>query len=431
MPPTDDLKPETGEQAAPEKFFTTPLLIISVTVFIDLIGFGMVIPILPFYAETPPFNATPFEIGMLFAIYSWVQFFFTPILGRLSDIYGRRPILFISLLGSALGYFVIGIAGTLPLVFLGRIISGITGGNISTAQAYIADVTSRENRAKGMGLFGAAFGLGFILGPAIAGILSKYGIHVPFYFAAVLSLLNATALYFVLPESIKPGAAAVKKRKNRIVALVESFREFEFGLINLVYFLLITAFSIMTYAFVLYTSFTFGYTAEQNGYLFAYVGLIAIVGQGVLFGVLAHKFGEAYLAVAGCLIMAVSLFAVPYVGPLTGGLVALLVGTGFMSFGNALASPALTSLVSKIAHESEQGQTLGIMQSGASLARAIGPTIGGFLLNNSVNKVDTFTIFRTFWTSAGIMFVAFLVAAYFARAVKVRRAAAEDQLTAR
>src|SRR5215210_8086513 len=196
---------QTKEESASDKFFTTPLIIIYVTVFIDLIGFGMVIPILPFYAETAPFNATPFEIGILFSIYSWMQFFFSPILGKLSDKYGRRPILFISLLGSAIGYFVIGFANTLALVFIGRIIGGITGGNISTAQAYIADVTTRENRAKGMGFFGAAFGLGFILGPAIAGILSKYGVHVPFYFAAFLSLFNAIVLYFVLPESLKPN----------------------------------------------------------------------------------------------------------------------------------------------------------------------------------------------------------------------------------
>jgi Arabinose efflux permease len=415
-------EPKVVEPAKSDKFLTTPLIIIFVTVFIDLIGFGIVIPILPIYAETPPFNATPFEIGMLFSIYSWMQFFFSPILGRLSDRYGRRPILFISILGSAVGYFVVGYAGTLFLVFAGRIISGITGGNISTAQAYIADVTSKENRAKGMGLFGAAFGLGFILGPAIAGILSKYGIHVPFYFAAALSLINATALYFVLPESIKPGAnREIREQKNRLVELLSSLKEKEFGLINLIYFLLITAFSIMTYAFVLYTASVFGYTAEQNGYLFAYVGLVSIIGQGLLFHRLVDRLGEGLMTSAGCLMMAGSLLSIPFIGPEAGrgGLPALLIGSAFLSLGNAFASPALTSLVSKLSLEHEQGKSLGILQSGASLARAIGPTIGGILLNNQFNQVDGQTIFRTFTTASAIMFVAFLAAVYFTKTVRL------------
>jgi DHA1 family tetracycline resistance protein-like MFS transporter len=395
---------------------------------------------LPIYAETAPYNATPFEIGMLFSIYSWMQFFFSPILGRLSDKYGRRPILFISILGSAAGYFVVGYAGTLFLVFAGRIISGVTGGNISTAQAYIADVTSKENRAKGMGLFGAAFGLGFILGPAIAGILSKYGIHVPFYFAAALSLANATALYFVLPESIKTRAAddqtsgSLQKSEkrlgvidliyivlNRFVELFKSLQEKDFGLINLIYFLLITAFSIMTYAFVLFTSFKFGYSAEQNGYLFAYVGLVSIIGQGVLFHRLVNRFGEGLMTSAGCLIMAGALLAIPFIGPGAGqgGLTGLLIDAAFLSLGNAFANPALTSLVSKLSHEHEQGRSLGILQSGASLARAIGPTIGGILLNNQFNQVDGATIFRTFSTASAIMFVAFIAAVYFTKVVKL------------
>jgi DHA1 family tetracycline resistance protein-like MFS transporter len=381
----------------------------------------MVIPILPFYASSPEFRATPFEIGMLFSIYSWMQFFFSPILGRLSDRYGRRPILFISLLGSALGYFVIGFANTLVVVFIGRIIGGITGANISTAQAYIADVTTKENRAKGMGLFGAAFGLGFILGPALAGVLSKYGIHVPFYFAAVLSLANAVALYFILPESLKPGAyAANEGRKGNVAEILDSLRDRRFRAIAAIYFLLITAFSIMTYAFVLFTDFTFNYDAEQNGYLFAYVGFLAIIMQGGVFGIAAKTFGEERLVVFGCIMLAVSLFAMPFTSPVFGGLAGLLIVSGFLSFGNAFASPALTSLASKFAGDHEQGRVMGVMQSGAALARAIGPTIGGVLLNNSVNKVDRFTVFRTYWVAAGIMFVAFLTAAYFMRSLKAK-----------
>lgn len=410
-----------------EKFFTPPLIIIFVTVFIDLIGFGMVIPILPYYANTAPFFAAPIDIGFLVAAYSLMQFFFSPVLGRLSDRYGRRPILFFSLIGSAIGYAVMGFATTLFLVFLGRIIGGITGGNISAAQAYIADVTSKKDRAKGMGLFGAAFGFGFIVGPALAGILSKYGVHVPFFFAAGLSLINAIALYFILPESLKKSARqAMPERKNRFVEMFESLKNQEFREINIVYFLLVTSFSIMTYAFVLYTAFRFGYTPEQNGYLFAFVGVVAILGQGLLFSLLVSKFGESALIIAGCLLMVLSLFAIPIVGPEYGGLTALLIGTAVLSFGNALASPGLTSLASKTAGDHEQGRAMGILQSGASLARFIGPVIGGFLLNNAFGAVDDQTLYRTFWTASAIMFVAFLVAVYFARTAKISGRIAMD-----
>ena len=404
------------EQSTTEKFFTKPLIIIYITVFIDLVGFGIVIPALPYYVEGEAFRATPFEIGLLFASYSLMQFIFSPILGSLSDKIGRRPILFFSLLGSAIGYLLIGYAGALWMVFAGRIISGVTGGNISTAQAYIADVTSKENRAKGMGLFGAMFGLGFVFGPAIGGILSRYGIGVPFLFAAALSLVNAVSIYFILPETVGKNRIAEQTiRKNRIAELFDALKDSRFGTLTAVYFFLVTAFSIMTYAFVLYTIERFGFTAEQNGYIFALVGILAVIFQGGAFNGLVRKFGENSLTIVGCLLIAVSLFAIPFISPQTGGLVGLLVMVSLLAIGNSMASPALTSIASKISDDAEQGKSLGVMQSGASLARAIGPAVGGVLLNNSLNKVDDFTIQRTFWTAAGIMIVAILAAIYFAR----------------
>ncbi|HKX82943.1 MAG TPA: MFS transporter, partial [Pyrinomonadaceae bacterium] len=297
--------------------------------------------------------------------------------------------------------------------------SGVTGANISAAQAYVADITTKENRARGMGLFGAAFGLGFILGPALAGVLSRYGVHVPFFFAAGLSLLSAAGVFFLLPESIRKGHQAPES--GRLAALFESFRDRAFSLVNIQYFLLITAFSIMTYAFVLYAAYRFEYDASQIGYLFAFVGLVSVVGQGVLFSRFVRRFGETRVAATGSLLMVISLFAIPIVGPLTGGLAGLLGVCILLSFGNALASPAVTSLISKISHEHKQGSSLGIMQSGASLARALGPTIGGILLNNAVNKVDDASIYRTFWTASAIMFIAFLIAAYCVKVIIVDR----------
>src|SRR5256886_14728254 len=186
----------------------SPLLVIFVTVFIDLVGFGIVIPVLPYYAEGTKFGATPSQVGLLFASYSIMQFVFAPVLGRLSDKYGRRPVLLASLLGTALGFLILGFATTLWMLFLGRIIDGISGGNISTAQAYIADVTTKEDRAKGMGLIGAAFGLGFVFGPAIGGVLSRWGINVPFLFAGGLALGEAGLLFFFLPRAVTPAHPA-------------------------------------------------------------------------------------------------------------------------------------------------------------------------------------------------------------------------------
>jgi DHA1 family tetracycline resistance protein-like MFS transporter len=302
------------------------------------------------------------------------------------------------------------------MLFAGRILDGITGGNISTAQAYIADVTSRKHRAKGMGLIGAAFGVGFVLGPAIGGILSKYGTSVPFCFAGGMALVNAVALYFLLPESVKKNATVHNaKRTSRVTELFESVRDPAFRYITGIYFLVVVAFSIMTTSFSLYTLERFGYDAEKNGYLFFYVGILAFLLQGGLFGKLAAWLGEAKLVIIGCLMLTTSLFLVPYVGPQNGGLTGLLLGIALFSIGNSLASPALTSLASKSAHDHDQGKALGIMQSAASLARAIGPVIAGFLLNNALGKVDDHSIQLTYWAASAIMFASFLLSVYILR----------------
>lgn len=407
------MQPE--EKIAGQKFFTKPLITIFITIFIDLVGFGVAIPVLPAYAKDE-FGASPFVIGWLLASYSLMQFISTPFLGQLSDRYGRRPILFISLLGTSVAALITGLSTTLPVLFFGRIFDGATGGNISTAQAYIADITSKENRAKGMGLIGAAFGLGFIFGPAIGGILSKFGTHTPFFFVSALALTNAIVLYFVLPESHQPDPNA-PPRASRLKELAESLKDSRFGIVTLLYFLLVVAFSIMTTVFVQYTAYRFGYTAEQNGYLFAYIGVLAIILQGGVFARLVKMFGEIWLVVVGSFLLTASFFAVPFVGPAAGGLTALLVGIAFFSIGNSLSSPALTSLASKEAHDAAQGKTLGILQSAASLARAIGPALSAFLLYTATapGNISDYSLYRTFWTAAAIMLVTTLISLYFVK----------------
>ncbi|HKC64618.1 MAG TPA: MFS transporter [Pyrinomonadaceae bacterium] len=412
----------------------SPLLVIFITVFIDLVGFGIVIPVLPFYVEGTKFNASPRMVGLLFASYSIMQLIFTPVLGRLSDRHGRRPILLISLLGTCAGFLILGFATTLWMLFLGRIIDGISGGNISTAQAYIADITTPENRAKGMGLIGAAFGLGFTLGPAIGGILSKWdidvlgyhipGISVPFIFAGLMAFANATLLYFTLPETVTPDhparASAATGRWSQLFAALKQSR---LAFILLIYFLFVTAFSIMTTSFVLFTMYRFGYDASHNGYLFMYVGIIGVIIQGGLIGRLAKTFGELPLVITGALLFAGSLFLIPLVGP-GSGLIALLGVGGLFAVGNSLATPSLTALASKSVGRGEQGGVLGITQSAASLARAIGPLIQAALIVDPqfahnidpLQRISDRSLLITFWTAAGIMFMAFLLTVYFARA---------------
>lgn len=404
----------------------SPLVVIFTTVFIDLVGFGIVIPVLPFYAEGSRFNASPRTVGLLFASYSVMQLIFSPILGRLSDKHGRRPVLLISIIGTGIGFLILGFASALWMLFVGRILDGITGGNISTAQAYIADITTKENRAKGMGLIGAAFGLGFVFGPAIGGILSRWGVGVPFLFAAGLCFANALLLYFTLPETVTrdhPARASAAGGRG-LSQLIQSLRNRRLAFVLGIYFLFIVAFSIMTTSFSLYTMFRFGYDAQHTGYLFAYVGIIAVIIQGGLIGRLVKRFGEVALVIVGAFLFAGSLFAVPFVGPQAGGLLALLIGGGLFSVGNSLSAPSLTSLASKSVGAAEQGGVLGVTQSVASLARAVGPALAAMLIHSAVayrgadlepHFMSDHSLFVTFWTGSAIMVLALLLAIYYAR----------------
>jgi multidrug resistance protein len=413
----------------------SPLLVIFITVFIDLVGFGIVIPVLPFYAEGTTFGATPSQVGLLFASYSVMQFVFAPVLGRLSDKYGRRPILLASLLGTALGFLILGFATTLWMLFLGRIIDGISGGNISTAQAYIADVTTKEDRAKGMGLIGAAFGLGFVFGPAIGGVLSRWGIHVPFLFAGSLAFANAILLYFTLPETVTPDhparVSAASGRGWR--QLISSLKNTRLGFVLTIYFLSIVAFSIMTATFSLFMMFRLGYDAFRNGWIFAFVGVISAIIQGGLIGRLVKKFGESTLVIVGGLLFTACLVAIPFVTPAS-GLIAILMLGAVTSIGQALTAPSLSSLASKSATAGEQGVVLGVTQSVASLARAVGPSLAAALIYSAfaqagfdghMLKMSDASILRTFWAAAVIQFAGVLISIYFARAYGKKYSAGE------
>lgn len=400
--------PENG------KFLTKPLLVIFLTVVIDLIGFGMVIPLLKFYTEQ--FNASSLTVGILMAVYSLMQFVFAPILGGLSDRHGRRPILFLSIIGAGVGYLTVGLANTLFLVFVGRIIGGITAANLSTAQAYIADVTSREHRAKGMGLFGMAFGIGFVLGPALTGILSYFDNRsLPFFVAAAMSFINAGLVYFLLPETVRPGEARQAIPKKGLREIFTALSNKPQALLNLQYFLLVVAFSMMNVAFPYFTSWNYGYNEQETGYILAYVGVLSGFVQGGIFARLVRKFGESKLIVAGSLILVFGLVVLPFIRYDSMGVTGLLVGFAVFAFGNSIASPAMTSLASKLASDADQGKAMGVMQSWASLARVIGPALCGVLLTTATNATgqeNQAALRRSMWAAGVIMFITVVVSVY-------------------
>jgi len=389
----------------------SPLVIIFITIFIDLVGFGIVIPVLPLYAER--YGASETTIGILLATYSAMQFIFAPILGKLSDRVGRRPVLLVSLIGTSIGFLIMGLAPRMPVgfallglaptlvwLFVARMIDGISGGNISTAQAYIADVTPPEERSKGMGLIGAAFGLGFVFGPMIGGAMSYISPAAPFFFASAMAAANATALYFLLPESLSYEHRS-EARRGGIVQILEQSGSWQLVAVLCTYFLATVAFAMMTATFALFAAHRFKFDAWHTGFLFGYVGVIGAVIQGGLLGRLVKKFGDKPLTGIGTALFAVSVFGFT----LSGTVVLLIIASTGIAIGNSLMTPTLNALASKSVNASLQGRVLGVMASVASLARIIGPVLGGLLLSRDPDFSSHYG--RTlYWVSSAIMLVA-------------------------
>lgn len=345
--------------------------VIFLTVLIDLVGFGIILPILPYYAQR--FGVGAFGFGALIGIYSLMQFVATVMLGRLSDRVGRRPVLLVSILISLLGYLVFAFAGSYLVLFAARMIAGLSAGNISVAQAYVADVTSPAERSKGMGLVGAAFGLGFVIGPAIGGLAGHYGgPRAAGLVAAGLCAVNFGSAYGILAESL-PFAHRVARRLFDVDHLVAGLRDARLGPVLVIFGLVPFAFSGYVVALPLYANERFGWGERELGWLFTLIGVVAVVVQGYLFAKLARHLGDRKLVIAGMLGMAIPIAAVPYVHSAAGLYSWVIV----LAFAHSIASPALNGLISSYAGVTEQGAMLGAAQGLTALGRFSGPLVFG------------------------------------------------------
>lgn len=366
-----------------------PLLLVFLIVFIDLMGFGIVIPLLPLYGER--YHPSPAEFGLLMAVFSFMQFLFAPILGRLSDRFGRRPILLLSLAGTVIGYVLFAFQQSIELLFLSRVVAGIMGANVATAQAVIADITAPEERARGMGLIGAAFGLGFILGPAIGGLAVRFGEAAPGLLAAFLSSTALVLAALALPETnSKNGARGYRAMERGWFSprrLLDALRHPQIGLLLVTFFLATFAFANFESTFALFAEKRFSLDVAHVTYLFVYVGILAVLVQGGLIGRLVKQYGESSLILAGALVLVPGYLALTFLTLLY----QLLFFLGFLALGAGLTGPSLSSLVSKLSSTDEQGGILGIYQSLSSLARILGPFWGVYSLRAIGPQAPYFT----------------------------------------
>lgn len=356
------------------------LTLIFLTVFIDLLGFGILIPILPSFS-VKELKIDETAIGIAIAIYSFVQFLFNPVLGKLSDRHGRKPIIVICLFLNAVGYIIFSFTNSYLLLLLSRIIAGIGGSSIGVAQAYIADVTTREERSKGMGLIGSAFGLGFVFGPLIGGLLADFGYAVTGYVAAGFSLIAFVLTIIYLPESLlgnkllnNQSADSSRRKLFDLRASKRILQKPELAVLVLLFFILTFSFANIYGTFALLGIKVYGFTDKQNGYMFGIVGLSSAIVQGGLIGYINKILSKKKILIIGSFFIMTMLAMIPYAGSFLGLAVVSIV----LSFGTGTFQPTVLSLISEVTLESEQGLTLGLNQSLSSFARVLGPLWGGF-----------------------------------------------------
>ena len=355
------------------RLVTRPLTIIFLTIFVNLVGFGIIIPLLPFYAET--FGASPLVIGLLFAIFSLCQLLAAPALGDLSDRYGRRPILIFSLLGTVVSFVMLAMAHSIAMLFAARIVDGLSGGNISTARAYVADITEPKDRARAYGIIGAAFGLGFILGPALSGVLAGVSVTAPIWAAAGLTVVATVMAWLWLPETVHRAQAGTGNPFGYLPALMRRPAIRRILTVDLIYWL---AFAMFQTTFSLFVARRFGFGIAKTGYFFAAFGLLGAAIQGGLIRPVVKRLGDkptfqmglafgAAGLVAAALSHSVVMFAL--------ALVPLALGIGF-------GHPTMSSLVSLAARGDEQGRVQGAASAVESLGRTIGPVWGNASLQH-------------------------------------------------
>jgi multidrug resistance protein len=346
---------------------TRPLLIIFLTIFVNLIGFGIIVPLLPFYAET--FGASPVVIGLLFAVFSLCQLIAAPALGDLSDRYGRRPVLVFSLAGTVVSFVMLALAQSVVMLFLARIVDGLSGGNISTARAYVADITEPKDRARAYGLIGAAFGLGFIMGPALSGVLARVSYTAPIWAAAALTLVATAMAWLWLPETVHRAQAGAG---NPLSYLPELLRRPVMRRVLTIDFIYWFSFAIFQTTFSLFVAARFGFDASRTGYLFAGFGVLGAVIQGGLIRPIVRRAGDKATFIAGILFSCLGLVA----GALAHSVALFVLALVPLAIGMGFGHPTVSSLISRAGRGDEQGRVQGAASAVESLGRTLGPVWG-------------------------------------------------------